>query len=57
MNLQTFFEIQFNLLHIQKYSISEIQDMMPWERDIHVDALREYIKAENLKSQNEQRRY
>jgi hypothetical protein len=32
-----------------KYSLSEIEDMMPWERDIYVDMLITYIKEENEK--------
>jgi len=32
-----------------KYSLSEIEDMMPWERDIYVDMLITHIKEENEK--------
>jgi len=32
-----------------KYSLSEIENMMPWERDIYVDMLINYIKEENEK--------
>tara|TARA_R110000851_G_C12806674_1_gene538028 strand:- start:18 stop:158 length:141 start_codon:yes stop_codon:yes gene_type:complete len=32
-----------------KYSLSEIEDMMPWERDIYLDMLITYIKEENEK--------
>ena len=32
-----------------KYSLSEIENMMPWERDIYVDMLITYIKEENDK--------
>jgi len=32
-----------------KYSLTEIEDMMPWERDIYVDMLITYIKEENEK--------
>ena len=32
-----------------KYSLSEIENMMPWERDIYVDMLVNYIKEENEK--------
>jgi len=32
-----------------KYSLSEIENMMPWERDIYVDMLITYIKEENEK--------
>ena len=32
-----------------KYSLSEIEDMMPWERDIYVDMLITYIKEQKEK--------
>tara|TARA_B100000767_G_scaffold249908_1_gene251756 strand:- start:91 stop:231 length:141 start_codon:yes stop_codon:yes gene_type:complete len=32
-----------------KYSLSEIEDMIPWERDIYVDMLITHIKEENEK--------
>ena len=39
-----------------KYSITEIENMLPWERDIYVDMLINYIKAENEKRKREQER-
>ena len=32
-----------------KYSISDLENMIPWERDIYVDMLIEHIKEENDK--------
>jgi len=32
-----------------KYSLTEIENMMPWERDIYVDMLITWIKEENEK--------
>ena len=32
-----------------KYSLTEIENMMPWERDVYVDMLITYIKEENEK--------
>ena len=37
-----------------KYNITEIEDMIPWERDIYVDMLINYIKEENEKRKREQ---
>lgn len=50
MSFQDFMKLQFNLIHIQKYNISEIDNMQIWERDLHMDLLREFIKEENLKN-------
>jgi len=32
-----------------KYSLSDIENMMPWEREIYIDMLVTYIKEENEK--------
>ncbi len=31
-----------------KYNITEIENMIPWERDIYVDMLINYIKEEKV---------
>ena len=33
-----------------KYSLSELEDMMPWEREICVNLLMQYIEEENEKA-------
>ena len=38
-----------------KYSLTELENMIPWEREIYVDMLVEYIK-EDKKRQEEQQR-
>ena len=37
-----------------KYNITEIENMIPWERDIYVDMLINYIKEENDRRKREQ---
>jgi hypothetical protein len=37
------------------YALSDLDNMMPWEREIYVDMLMEHIKEEN-KRQEEQNR-
>mgnify|MGYP006096648567 CR=1 FL=1 len=37
------------------YSLTDLNNMMPWEREIYVDMLLEHIKEEN-KRQEEQNR-
>ena len=34
-----------------KYSLTELENMIPWEREIYVDMLITYIKEENEKEQ------
>ena len=35
------------------YSLSDLENMLPWERDIYVDMLVTYIKEENEKQKRE----
>jgi hypothetical protein len=37
------------------YSLSDIENMMPWEREIYVDMLVQHIKEENEKTKERQR--
>jgi hypothetical protein len=39
-----------------KYSLYEIENMIPWERDIYLDMLVNYIKEENNKRKREGRK-
>ena len=38
------------------YSLSDIENMIPWERDIYVQMLIEYIKEENKKQEERNRK-
>ena len=38
------------------YTLSDLENMMPWERDIYVDMLVEHIKEENKKMREQQQR-
>ncbi len=37
------------------YSLSDLENMMPWEREIYVDMLITHIKEENEKAKERQR--
>ncbi len=37
-----------------KYSLSDIENMIPWEREIYITLLKQYIEEENLKAQQKQ---
>tara|TARA_B000000532_G_scaffold233440_1_gene217058 strand:- start:368 stop:499 length:132 start_codon:yes stop_codon:yes gene_type:complete len=36
-----------------KYRLEEIENMLPWERDVYVNLLVNYIKQENEKRERE----
>ena len=37
-----------------KYSLTELENMMPWERDIYTGLLQEHIAEENARFEREQ---
>ena len=51
MDLESYFRLNFALMQYHKYSLSEIEDMMPWERDIYVGLLQQHLEEERLKEQ------
>jgi hypothetical protein len=50
MDLESYFKLNFALMQHHKYSLTEIENMMPWERDIYLGLLNQYIEDENLKA-------
>ena len=42
-------------MHHHKYSLTELENMIPWEREIYLTLLMDYIKEENAK-QNQYKR-
>ena len=36
-----------------KYSLTEIENMMPWEREIYMGLLAQYVKEENERIEKE----
>jgi hypothetical protein len=51
MDLESYFKINFSLMQHHKYSLTEIENLIPWERDIYLALLNQFIEEENLKAQ------
>lgn len=49
-SLASYYKTNFALVQFHKYSITELENMIPWEREIYVGLLQQYIEDENLKS-------
>ena len=50
-NLESYYKINFSLVQHHKYSLTELENMIPWEREIYVSLLQQHIEEENLKAQ------
>ena len=53
-DLESYYRTNFALMQYHKYSLTELENMMPWERDIYTSLLEQYIEEENLKRQQEE---
>jgi hypothetical protein len=51
IELEAYYRINFALMQFHKYSLTEVENLMPWERDIYLALLRQHIEEENLKAQ------
>ena len=52
-NLESYYKINFALIQHHKYSLTEIENMIPWEKEIYLALLEQYIEEENLKAQQQ----
>jgi|TARA_B110000977_G_C10725482_1_gene356922 hypothetical protein len=41
-------------MHEHKYSLTEVEHMMPWEREVYISLLVQYIEEENERMKNQQ---
>jgi DNA replication initiation complex subunit (GINS family) len=44
------------MIQHHKWSLTEVENMLPWERDIYVDKLVNFIKNENQRVKEQQRK-
>jgi uncharacterized lipoprotein YddW (UPF0748 family) len=49
MDLENYFRLNFSLVQYHKYSLWEIENMIPWERDIYVGLLQQHLEEEESK--------
>lgn len=53
-NLVNYYKTNFALMQHHKYSLTEIEDMIPFEREIYITLLTQFIKEENERIRAEQ---
>ncbi len=55
-SLYNYYETNFSLMQHHKYSLTELDNMIPFEREIYVSLLMKYIKEENEKMKEQERK-
>lgn len=47
-DVTSYYETNFALMQHHSWSISEIEDMIPWEREIYIKYLQNYLEKKRL---------
>tara|TARA_B100000900_G_scaffold336823_1_gene298653 strand:- start:32 stop:196 length:165 start_codon:yes stop_codon:yes gene_type:complete len=50
MDLEGYYKLNFALIQYHKYSLTEIESLIPWERDVYVSLLQQHLEEEEQKA-------
>ncbi len=51
MDLENYYQLNFSLMQYHKYFLTEIENWIPWERDVYVTLLKNHLEEEKSKQQ------
>jgi hypothetical protein len=54
-DLSAFYKTNFSLVQHHKYSLEEVESLIPWEREVYINLLISYLKEERDKAKNTKR--
>ena len=55
MTVEGYYKTNFDLMQHHKYSLNEIDAMIPWEKEVYVNMLVDFIKEEEMRLQTQGR--
>ena len=55
-SLENYYKTNFALMQHHKYSLTELENMIPWERDVYVNLLLAHIAEEERRQNQDQSR-
>ena len=55
IDLKHYFETFFSMVQHHSYSLTELENMLPWERDVYVGLLINHLEEENQRHEKQQR--
>ena len=50
-NLKNYYEVNFALMQHHKYSVEDLENMIPFEREVYVGMLMNFLEEEKLRIQ------
>ena len=51
-DLGAYYQTNFSLMQHHGYSLAEVENMIPWEREVYIQMLISHMKKEREKTQN-----
>lgn len=51
-DLAAYFNLNFSLMQYHGYSLEEVENLIPWEREIYISLLIKYLNDEKAKEQS-----
>jgi hypothetical protein len=49
-DMTSYYEDNFALIHYHKWSLSDLENLIPWEREIYVTHLENYLEKKKLEA-------
>ena len=53
-SIVNYYQTNFNLMQHHKYSLAEVENLIPWEREIYLMLLMKWIEEENERQKKQQ---
>ena len=54
-SVENYYKTNFMMMQHHNYSLKELEDMMPWEREIYIGLLMNHLEEEKQKAKQENR--
>ena len=54
MSLESYYKVNFALIQHHKYSLTEIENLMPFERQVYISLLTQYLEQVKQEQQKQQ---
>ena len=51
VSVESMMETNFSLMQFHKWSLSDIENLIPWEREVYVKYLVNYLEKQRLEAQ------
>ena len=55
-SLENYYQTNFAMMQHHNYSLAELENMIPWEREIYLGLLLNYIEEEKERQEEENRK-